>query len=199
MKIAVIDSGAPEKSKLNITNKYRIFVNQDYESYVLKDRIEDENGHATLVFKILEKYLKKAEEIISIKILNKELMGNSIALAKAIEFAVNEKCNLINISLGTPNKEFIKRNKNAVKYADEKGVMIVAAHSNGIKEISYPASFNNVIGVKGIDEKKVSIDFKNNNINMETWQRLEDEEEIIEISGSSYLAPHITRFIVRNI
>lgn len=192
MRIAVIDSGVPKKTKLNIIEQYRIFVNEDYEKYVLTDRIEDENGHASIVIKILEKYLEKTDEVISIKVLNKNLKGNSIALIKGIQVAVEKGCKIINISLGTTNKKYREKINEVIKYAIQNGVLVVAAHTNKRKETSFPSSFNNVIGIIGTKKKLVSINLDKNNIFMKTKQKICFDKEIVKIEGTSYLAPHIT-------
>ncbi|MEI7604219.1 MAG: S8 family serine peptidase [bacterium] len=73
-------------------------------------------------------------------------------LAKAIIYAVDNGANVINMSLGTTSDSLIL--KNAVNYADLKGVSVVAAAGNdgnagtqAERMVTYPATYPSVISV----------------------------------------------------
>ncbi len=77
-------------------------------------------------------------------------------LAEAIEYAADNGCHIINISLGTafPNA----RLRRAIAYAQEHGLIIVAASGTMVPYVVYPAAYDEVIAVCG------------SNIRREIWQ-----------------------------
>lgn len=187
MKVAIIDSGIPLKSTrkgigLSIQENFEIKVNNEY--------VHDENGHGSKVYEIIEKYLGEEDEIFSIKILDEHLRGHSLCLIKAIEKATEEKCNVINISLGTLNVEYIVELENVIKKAMSQGIKVVAANNND-GHCSYPANLREVYGVfTGNSEN--TFDCENNNFYIKNEQIFNSEILI----GNSYIAPHISGLIL---
>ncbi|WP_071460857.1 S8 family serine peptidase [Bacillus massilinigeriensis] len=73
-------------------------------------------------------------------------------IADAIIYAADRNANIINLSLGTPSYSYIV--DYAVQYAWKKGALIVAASGNeSTKEITYPASLKNVLGISATDSQ----------------------------------------------
>jgi subtilisin len=66
-------------------------------------------------------------------------------LAKAIHQAVEDGCDIINMSLGSPSPQIAIRNK--VEMAYDNGVLCIAATGNDGGAVNYPAAFNPVMGV----------------------------------------------------
>jgi serine protease len=68
-------------------------------------------------------------------------------LAEAIEYATDNGCHVITISLGTglPNP----RLRSAILYAQKRGVIIVAASGTMIPYVVFPAAYDEVIAVTG--------------------------------------------------
>lgn len=66
-------------------------------------------------------------------------------LAKAIQQAVDDKCDIINLSLGSPSLQVAIRNK--IEMAYDQGVLCIAATGNDGGTVNYPAAFNSVMGV----------------------------------------------------
>ena len=68
-------------------------------------------------------------------------------IADAIVYAVNEGADIINLSLGGTNR-WGSANRNALTYAEEQGVVVVAAAGNeGTSSPVYPALYSSVIAV----------------------------------------------------
>ena len=105
------------------------------------------SSHGTTCAAIIKKYAPDAV-LSSVKILNDESRkGMKTQLIKALEWCVENKMCLVNLSLGTIDyKDFIGV-ENALKYASENGVIIVAACNNR-NVFTCPASLEYVIGVK---------------------------------------------------
>jgi subtilisin len=66
-------------------------------------------------------------------------------LVKAINKAVEDGCDIINMSLGSSTPQISIRNQTEMAY--EKGVLCLAATGNDGGAVNYPAAFNSVMGV----------------------------------------------------
>ena len=202
MKIAVIDSGLPKY--YDKENTYRVIVDKEYRAYLSKKEIYDENGHGTIVRNIIDKYLDKCDEVITLKILNKDLKGNSIALINAIQFCIENKIDLINISLGTINEKYKEKLHRLIKKAIQNGIIVVAAeHNDGLK--SYPANFQQVIGVreqrKSLLRHRITYDHRTNffqvGLKKIPLKILWGLKKVYFTRGSSFMAPHVTGVIIK--
>jgi len=103
-------------------------------------------NHATNCAVIIDKYAQEAI-FASIKILNENAKGMSAQLIKALEWCMENQVRLINLSLGTIDYRDCDPIKDIVNKAYNRGFIIVAACNNR-DIITYPASLENVIGVK---------------------------------------------------
>jgi subtilisin family serine protease len=87
-------------------------------------------------------------------------VGTSADIAAGIVWAVDHGAHIINLSLGGTEETFVERD--AVTYARENGVLVVAAMGNGFERgnpISYPAAFDGVIAVGAVDEQHLRANF----------------------------------------
>ncbi|WP_170289678.1 S8 family peptidase [Cytobacillus depressus] len=92
-------------------------------------------------------------EILPIDVFDRSYWASDYALAQGILHAIEKKAKVINLSLGGPYPSQLI--KDAVKKAVDQGIVVVAAAGNtGDETLSYPASFEGVISVGNIDEKK---------------------------------------------
>jgi hypothetical protein len=100
------------------------------------------------------------------------LDGNDerLNVAKAIHHAIDEnKCQIISISLGWPTmKNSILGD--AVDYAYDNGVILVAAGGQEINSACYPGKYFRAIGVGGYtNEHRIFEDYENMNNYMDIW------------------------------
>ena len=85
-----------------------------------------------------------------VKVLNAAGSGNSLDIYLGIMHAVNNGADVINMSLGASFP--CQLMKEAVEFAIEHDVVVVAATGNDSQEeVSFPAAFDNVIGVGAVD------------------------------------------------
>src|SRR6202521_5389094 len=95
-----------------------------------------------------------------VKVLDSKGSGGSFAVAKGIRWAANHGAKVINLSLGNYQNSVLM--ENAVRYAQQKDVVVVSAagndHSN---QPSYPAAYSGVIGVAAIDYNGKRASFSN--------------------------------------
>ncbi len=109
-------------------------------------------------------------KIMPLRILDAKGQGNTMVLAQAIDYAVENGADIINLSLVGPSYDAIL--KQAIKNAYEKGVMIIAASGNeeneGLDLDVYPHypicdfdGVNRVLGVAAVDHLKRLSAFSN--------------------------------------
>lgn len=118
----------------------------------------DNYGHGTLVAALIagrgeDGYIGAAPgaEIIPLKITDGKAVTVS-AVCRAIYGGIDDfDCDVLNLSLGV-NSDF-EALREAVEYAAEKGVVVVAAvGNNGTVGRMYPAEYESVIGVGAVDQ-----------------------------------------------
>lgn len=165
--IAVIDTGVAYENYNNFLKAPDLGNTQFVAGY---DFIEndthpnDDNGHGTHVAgtiaqstnnKIGVAGIAYNAKIMPVKALDKRGVGSYSAIASAIRYAADNGADIINLSLGGPNHS--QAMLDAVRYAYNKGVLIVAAAGNDGKEIiSYPAAYDDyvlAVGATRFDEK----------------------------------------------
>lgn len=198
--VVVIDTGADITHALlkdaNITGFYITKRNEKYE--ILKD-IHDEIGHGTAICGILHKMNSKLN-IIMLKIYNRFYDVNEEVLVFALTYVMNNiRCDIINMSLGilTPSEKL----HDICCRLNKKGIIIVSAFDNS-GSVSYPAAYDEVIGVDSSKECVGSEDFiyvekgivnlrgKGGN-NRIAWL---NHKYVID-QGSSYSSAYITAYI----
>lgn len=150
IKIAILDSGIlashPEFAG-RILPGYD-FVNDDADPH-------DDYGHGTHVAGIAAAGVNNGIgmigvcpgcSIIPVKVLNQSNQGTWAGVAAGIVFAVDAGANVINLSLG--GTSIAQAVEDAVRYATEKNVLVVAAAGNARSNAPfYPAALDDVVGV----------------------------------------------------
>ena len=140
--VAVIDSG--------VDSSHPDFENRVVDGWNFLDdtqQVIDRDGHGTHVAGIILEN-SSVSKIMPLKISDGE-SGKIRELAQAIKFAADNDAQIINLSLGLQSESKILRE--AIDYADEKNVIVVAAAGNyRSSEEYYPAAFSNVIAVSAL-------------------------------------------------
>jgi serine protease len=148
--VAVIDTGVTKVGDLADTK----FV-PGFNFVANNANAADDHGHGTHVAgTIAESTNNKlgvagvayGATIMPLKVLSARGSGSVAGIAQAIRWAADHGANVINMSLGGPSS--IGTMGSAVKYARDKGVVIVAAAGNdGRGRVGYPAAYPGVIAV----------------------------------------------------
>lgn len=156
VKVAVIDTGIATHPDLQITKGV------SFTSYT--DSYEDDNGHGTHVAGIIAagynpnglRGVAPDVELYAVKVLDKEGNGYHSTIIKGIEWAIEQKIDIINLSVGgTESSEFLEAVIN--KANNEYGIiMVAAAGNNGAhlaqgNTVEFPASYQSVIAVGATD------------------------------------------------
>ncbi|WP_017295992.1 S8 family peptidase [Geminocystis herdmanii] len=151
--VAVIDTGVTKIPDLEQTE----FV-EGYDFVNNKTDVYDDVGHGTHVAGTIAQSTNNGygvagiaykAKIMPLKVLG--VNGGTVAdIAEAIKFATDNKADVINMSLGGGGDSQLMRD--ALKYAHEKGVVIIAAAGNENRNsASFPARYPQVISVSATD------------------------------------------------
>ncbi|WP_134683481.1 S8 family serine peptidase [Brevibacillus migulae] len=202
VKVAVIDTGIdPDHPDL----AGRIIDGYDYVEH---DTVpDDENGHGTHVSGIIAALTdnslgvsgltgKADVRIIPLKILDGEGNGTVSNEVKAIYDAVDMGASVINLSLGASLSS--KAEHDAIRYAAEKGVLVVAAAGNEAGDVDYPAAYPESIAVAATTEQDEVPFFSNNGPEIDLAAPGVDiistipDNKYAYMSGTSMAAPHVS-------
>ena len=148
--VAVIDTGVSKVGDLAETK----FV-AGYNFLSNNANADDDHGHGTHVAgtiaqstnnKIGVAGVAYGASIMPLKVLSAGGSGSVAGISQAIRWAADHGANVINMSLGGPSP--VGTMGSAVKYAREKGVVVVAAAGNdGRGRVGYPAAYPGVVAV----------------------------------------------------
>jgi subtilisin family serine protease len=136
-------------------------------------------------------------ELFVVRVLNDEGLGNSYHVAEGIVQAVDMGVKVINMSLGVYQDTTLLRQ--AVQYAHERGVIMVAAAGNdAYTRIPYPAAYSEVLAVTAVDaagqqavfpNQSKEIDFAAPGVGILTAK---DDFGTTMFSGTSAAAPFVS-------
>ncbi|EAM50759.1 S8 family peptidase [Crocosphaera watsonii WH 8501] len=152
--VAVIDSGVSRVPDLRQTE----FV-PGYDFVNDRKDARDDNGHGTHVAGTIAQSTNNnygvagvayQAKIMPLKVLSAQGGGSVSDIADAIRFAADNEADIINMSLGGGGESQVM--KDAIDYAYNKGVVIIAAAGNSNQNAaSYPARYPKVISVSALD------------------------------------------------
>lgn len=147
VKVAVIDTGIDLECKyLKNVNKKGCHIFWDHKIKYDKNYMDD-NGHGTACASTIYRECKDIELSI-IKVLDNSGKSNILAIEEALRYLLNENVDIINMSFSIPKvidsdlyklcRQLQLRNK------------ILVASCDNEQKVSFPSSFETVIGVKGV-------------------------------------------------
>jgi thermitase len=196
IKVAILDTGID----INHESLYGL----DYSEVSLLDNgIDAGIGHGTGIASIIagqtDEFLGLApsSEVLSVKVLNSDGVGDSFTIAKGIVLAVDQGSDIINLSLGGFFSSAAM--DQAIQYAKSKDVLLVSAVGNdGTEGVLYPARHKDVIAVSSVDAKsRVSsfasygpeVDLAAPGVGIVTaWE----DNHFVEFSGTSIATAFVT-------
>jgi serine protease len=207
--VAIIDTGVSKVPDLEQTE----FV-KGYDFVNDKVNADDDNGHGTHVAGTIAQSTNNnygvagiayEAKIMPLKVLSGSGGGTISDIAEAIRFAADNQANIINMSLGGGGENQVM--KDAIEYAHNKGVVIIAAAGNeNAESASYPARYAHVIGVGALDAQDERAEFSNYGAGVniaapggghgsKIWQETIDPTTntpiISGLQGTSMAAPHV--------
>jgi len=157
IKVGVVDTGIAEHPDLDIDGGENTVVGEEDSEYG-----DNGMGHGTHVAGIIAargqppagvRGLAPAVTLRSYRVFGRQSdSASNYAITKAIDRAVEDGCDLINLSLGGgPADEAIEA---AIQYARSRGsLVIVAAGNEGRQPVSFPASYTLSLAVSAMGRK----------------------------------------------
>lgn len=144
--VAVIDSGWDRSlHDPRVLPGIGLVDPRDELSLLLSEDDQDVNGHGTTCTHLL---LEQSGDVrvLPIRVFGRSLESSPEMICTALRMAADRGAVLANLSLATSDKGAIEPLYRACEYARQAGMIVVAAAAFGGGE-SYPAHFDNVIGV----------------------------------------------------
>lgn len=182
-----------------------------YNFYQNNNDVSDQNGHGTSIASIIAANTNNGKGIAGInwsaklmilKALNSLGGGEYNNVANAIRYAADNGAKVINMSFGTYIDSLDL--EQAVNYAINKGVIIVAAGGNNSKnQLLYPSTYSNVIAVGAVDGAGYRASFSNYGTNLDVMApgvnipsaNYVSHDAYTNNSGTSFATAHVTGLV----
>jgi serine protease len=212
--VAVIDTGITRVPDLQETE----FV-PGYDFVNDREDADDDYGHGTHIAGTIAQSTNNnygtagiayAAKLMPLKVIGSMGAGTVSDIAEAIRFAADNGADVINLSLGGFGDTHVL--KEAIDYAHQKGVVIIAAAGNSnANAAAFPARYPNVIAVSALDSTGAKAAYSNfgagidisapggsissenplGGILQETINPETGEPQFTALQGTSMAAPHV--------
>lgn len=197
VKVAVMDSGIDVHNDLK-TKKW-----VDFSEKVNGFKPLDNTGHGTNVAGVIgaqnNKYgivgIANKADIYSVKVLNEKNSASISTVVKAIEWCIDNKMDVINMSFGIDRDSATL--KKAIKKAYENNIILVASAGNNCEQVQYPAKYKEVISVGSVNKKLKKSNFSSKK-NPDVYAPGEGAKTLgylgsyEDVDGSSMAAAHVS-------
>jgi len=147
VRVAVIDSGVYAGHPHIAAIAGGVSIGPD--GAIQQDSYVDRLGHGTAVMAAIQEKAPRAE-YFAVRVFHGSLRSTTPALLRAIEWSIEQRMDIINLSLGTLNASYAEQFSKAVEGASAAGVFLVSAREiNG--QACFPGCLPGVLGVS-LDE-----------------------------------------------
>lgn len=202
VRVCVIDSGVvsdhPQVGGIQGSFEVRT---DDAGTRVERCDPEDANGHGTACAGIIRRMSPECE-IHSIRILGKDLRGSGDALVAGLSWAVQEKYDVINMSLSTSKRKFtdeLYRLADAAYFG--RSILVASAHNSRVE--SFPWRFASVISVGSHREEDPELFLSNPHPPVEFFGHGQNVEVpwfrggTVRMTGNSFATPAVAGLCAR--
>ncbi|MDP4097368.1 S8 family peptidase [Paenibacillus sp. P96] len=209
VKIAILDTGC-ETTHPDLKGRIVGGKNFTHDDDGDPDNYTDYNGHGTHVAGTIAAVqnakgvvgVAPEAELLIVKVLDENGSGDYEWIIDGIYYAIEEKADIISMSLGGP--EDVPELHEAIQKAVASNILVVCAAGNegdgrdSTDEFGYPGAYNEVISVGAVSLDRESSDFTNSNNEVDL---VAPGEEILStflrgkyatLSGTSMAAPHVS-------
>jgi len=203
VKVGVIDSGI-EAAHPSIGGRVAGYVEISDGPEGLEYRSEpheDAVGHGTACAGIIRGLAPECE-LFSIKVLGPGLGGRGAVFAAGLRWAIEQRLDVCNLSLGTTRREFFAVLHELADLAWFRNVVLVSA-ANNMAVPSFPSLYASVISVASHElqdpyhfyaNPEPPVEFGAPGINVRVPWR---DGQWVTVTGNSYAAPHITGVVAK--
>jgi hypothetical protein len=199
IRIAHIDSGINQGHSHigRVAGGIAFHVSEDGSLFLSED-YRDNLGHGTAVAGVLYEHVPDAE-IWAVKIFHDSLSAHIETLCAAMEWCIEAKMDIINLSLGVRQDNFDFRE--ICVEAEKRGVFIVSACDEK-RGLLWPASYSSVFGVKAEADCSGNMFFYHTEekvvfSTLGIPRRLEGPLQKFNLEGHSFAAAHVTGFLAK--
>ncbi len=202
VKVAIVDSGIdPQHPKLGRIKGGVEFAVNDRGKIIsgLGLALADKVGHGTACAGIVHK-VAPAAELYSVRIFDESLMTDGRLLVAALRWAIEQRMDVVNLSLGTTDSAYNGELEQVCREAVEKGIILLAA-THGEDLPSCPALWPEVIGVVGGQVHGHNAYYYRAGADIECIARGDKqkvcwlERREVEQQGSSFAVPYMTGIV----
>jgi len=202
VRVAVIDSGIDaEHPAIGGVQGYAEIV-EGPGGLALNTAVHsDVYGHGTACAGIIRGAAPDCE-LYSVRALKSQLTGGGAVFIGAIRWAIENRMQVCNLSLGTTKREFFAALHELTDLAYHRNVMLVSA-ANNMPIASFPSTYASVFSVASHGELDSALFFYNPEPPVEFGARGIDVRVAWQAggwttaTGNSFAAPHITGLIAR--
>jgi subtilisin len=158
VRVCILDSGIEPQHPLvgPVEGAFAVSVGEDGEAVVEEDDEGDLCGHGTACAGIVRS-LAPACRLFSVRVLGAGYTGSGPVLVAGLRFAVEQRFDVVNMSLSTTKREFVGALHELADLAYFRKTMLVASAHNMPVE-SYPWRFASVVSV-GSHERPDPLEF----------------------------------------
>ena len=194
VKVAVIDTGV-DMNHPDLKSKIKGTIN--IFDKTTRD-ITDVYGHGSHIAGLIAGELTGVAPNANLyiaNVLNDKGLGRVVDILDGVTYAINKNVDILCMSLGV-NRRLPQILEERIKKAVKKGIIVVCATGNNGKQgVAYPASYDFVIGVGGVNQNLERADFSNYGFDMDivapsvdilsTWK----DGKYAYMSGTSTASP----------
>ncbi len=148
MRVAVIDSGVHARHPHIPAVSGGVSIGPD--GVTEQDSYVDRLGHGTAVMAAIQEKATQAE-YFAVQVFHGSLRSSARALLRAIEWTIEQRMDIVNLSLGTGNANHAEQFSRMVERALAAGVFLVAAKEMA-EQPCFPGCLPGVLGVS-LDER----------------------------------------------
>jgi subtilisin family serine protease len=147
VRVAVIDSGVHARHPHIAAVAGGISIGPD--GVIEQDSYADRLGHGTAVMAAIQEKAPLAE-YFAVRVFHGSLRASADALLRAIEWSIEQRMDIVNLSLGTLNGEYVEQFRRVIERAVAADILLVSAREmNG--QPCFPGCLAGVLGAS-LDE-----------------------------------------------
>jgi subtilisin family serine protease len=197
VRVCLLDSGVDAGHPLvgDVQRSVVVDVDDDGAATVVEDDRGDVSGHGTACASIIRSLAPDCE-LTSVRVLTDKLQGGGAQLIEGLRWAIQERHQVVNLSLSTTRRAFaVALHDLADEAYFHRAVLIASAHNMRVD--SWPWRFSSVVSVASHTDPDPLTFFYNDDPPVEFLARGVDVEMAwlgggtIRATGNSFAAPHI--------